>query len=835
MMGLEEPTNAAKARSRKQLLTEQQKQRDQIAEAYFDTIPFDPYPVQEEALLSWFTEEQGVLVCAPTGTGKTLIAEAALFEALKLGKQAYYTTPLIALTDQKFREIQEKVVQWGFSADEVGLVTGNRKVNPGAKILVVVAEILLNRLLHEEAFDFANVWAVVMDEFHSFNDRERGIVWEFGLSMLPSHVKTMLLSATVGNAMEFSSWLSRVHNRRLKLVQSHDRKVPLSFSWIEDELLGDFVESMVTGESELRYTPALLFCFNREQCWTVAEMLKGKKCVLPSQQKELSKRLEEWNWSQGAGPKMKQLLMRGIGVHHAGVLPRYRRIVEDLFQEKLLSICVCTETLAAGINLPARSVVLPTLLKGPRGKMKLMEASSAHQMFGRAGRPQFDDKGFVFALPHEDDVRIARWKEKYDSIPEDTKDPGLRKAKKALKKKQPKRREDVQYWSQRQFEQLSVAPSADLGSRAPLSWRLLVYLLDVSPDVSRIRKLVNGRLLDEKGRKAQQRALDRALITLWRGGYETLDPKPPVALSRRDSEEETPSEEEAVEEVAIDESKSLASQLTFGQAAPSPSPDPQAKQPAKAKSKAASLPSSPLDNYEAITATPSDSMSDLLLLRGVHPLYAMFLMKHLGIADRNERIMAFESLLDLSRSLGKSVRIPKQDELPPGPLQTTRLDDQLLKLGLATIDELGLNEDEEDEKKPWDDDYVPILTLPYKLQRLFQYEYPYVDDLRVTPVWVVGEVLNYGEDFNKYITSNKLQKQEGMILRHLLRFVLLIDEMAELCPPDIEHEQWQSEIWPIANQLEAICQKADPQNTEEWLAEMKAKSARKAKEEQNAE
>ena len=149
MMGLEEPTNAAKARSRKQLLTEQQKQRDQIAEAYFDTIPFDPYPVQEEALLSWFTEEQGVLVCAPTGTGKTLIAEAALFEALKLGKQAYYTTPLIALTDQKFREIQEKVVQWGFSADEVGLVTGNRKVNPGAKILVVVAEILLNRLLHE--------------------------------------------------------------------------------------------------------------------------------------------------------------------------------------------------------------------------------------------------------------------------------------------------------------------------------------------------------------------------------------------------------------------------------------------------------------------------------------------------------------------------------------------------------------------------------------------------------------------------------------------------------------------------------------------------------------
>ena len=125
--------------------------RDELASEYFDRLPFDPYPVQEEALLAYFTGEQGVLVCAPTGTGKTLIAEAAVYEALRTGQRMYYTTPLIALTDQKLDELRQSAVRWGFSADSVGLVTGNRSVNPDAPVLVVVAEILLNRLLNPES------------------------------------------------------------------------------------------------------------------------------------------------------------------------------------------------------------------------------------------------------------------------------------------------------------------------------------------------------------------------------------------------------------------------------------------------------------------------------------------------------------------------------------------------------------------------------------------------------------------------------------------------------------------------------------------------------------
>src|SRR5438477_2713508 len=501
--------------------------RDELAEKYLAQLPYAPYPVQEEALLAWFTAEQGVLVCAPTGTGKTLIAQAGLFEALHTKKVAYYTTPLIALTDQKFQEMQASAVRWGFSADQAGLVTGNRRVNPDATVLVVVAEILLNRLLNPTAFDFSTVSAVVMDEFHNFADLQRGIVWELSLAMLPPHVRLLLLSATVGNATEFVSWLERCHGRKVELVESKERKVPLTYQWVPDQFLNEHLVEIAKGDPQTRTTPALVFCFNRDECWSVAEQLKGLHLLGPEQKGPLNAAVDKLDWKQGVGPKLQQMLRRGVGVHHAGMLPKYRRVVEDLFVKKLLSVAVCTETLASGINLPARSVVLTSLVKGPHGKQRLIDPSTAHQIFGRAGRPQFDKQGYVYVLAHEDDVKILRWKEKYDQIPADSRDPVLIRAKKGLKRKKPSRRENVLYWTEGQFDRLKGAPPGKLYSKGPIPWRLLAYLLKLSPEVARVRAVMRKRLMDEPRIKANEKALEQMLLTLATGGFVKLDPVPP--------------------------------------------------------------------------------------------------------------------------------------------------------------------------------------------------------------------------------------------------------------------------------------------------------------------
>ncbi|MFK7820126.1 MAG: hypothetical protein AB8G99_15500, partial [Planctomycetaceae bacterium] len=653
----------------------------------------------------------------------------------------------------------------------------------------------------------------------------------------------------------------------------------------------DQVTHMASGEEETRRTPMLLFCFNREECWRVAEQLKGKALLKDGQQKQLAEELKQHDWSQGIGPKLKTILLRGVGVHHAGVLPKYKRIVEELFQRKLLSVCVCTETLAAGMNLPARSVLLTALLTGPPRRKKLINASSAHQMFGRAGRPQFDTEGHVYALAHEDDVKIARYQLRIDQIPEDTKDPQLIKKRKQLIKKAPKRRQNQQYWSEPQFTQLIEAPPSNLQSQGQIPWRLLAYLLSLSPDVSIVRRTISKRLMDNDSIDRAQQGLVKMLLTLERGGFVTLEPEPEAidrALARpgfdEDSDKEPPSvadfynqlqaladeglfdrapapEPEPVVEkleeesdafgLGVDSDDSAAESVheepaTDDTVPPEPEDIPEAKPPADKPAQSAPLSntlkalleaqgvtvgSKPDDKttatgksaprlvtaddtpkrseYEPQSAFQTEALNDLLQFKSVNPIYGTFLLKTLPHASASERIMALESVLEFPGSMVRNLRIPKTDVLPSSQFTTKFLNPQLLTRGLASPTELGDLPDDWDELPP--EERVWPLMFPDKLVRLFHAEFPAVESFRIMPVWAAGELLNFNGDFNKLITSRKIARQEGVVFRHVLRFVLLCDEFIQHLP---EGSLWRLDLLEISDRLTDACRVVDPRTTD---------------------
>lgn len=794
--------------------------REELALEYFDKLLYAPYPLQEEAIFAWSECEGGILLSAPTGTGKTLVAEAAVYEGLRTGKSVYYSTPLIALTDQKLLELQDTVARWGYDRNVVGLVTGHRTVNPDAPIKVVVAEVLLNRLLHPEAFDFSDVGAVVMDEFHNFNEPQRGIVWELALSLLPKHVRVMLLSATVGSASEFVNWMAQSLDRLVKLVEGKERKVPLTFEWVGDELLPDFVERIAQGTDDQRRTPALLFCFDRSICWEVADVLRAKDLFAEGQRKALLDRLEDFDFSIGGGNKLRTCLARGIGIHHAGLLPRYRRVVETLFQEKLLPVCVCTETLAAGINLPARSVILTTLVKGPRDRKKIIDTGSAQQMFGRAGRPQFDTEGHVYILAHEDDVKIAKWKVKYDSIPEDSKDPKLLVAKKALLKKKPTRRTGFTYWNPEQFTKLQGAPPAKLASRGKLTWRWLGYLLEADSAIEPIRKVIRARLMPGSDIDAELKRLTKMLVTLHRMEIVTLEPSPPkswldltkpVGAAPASTPEESEEAEGESETPATTDVRALLGTLKIGDASVAP---PSASK-ARAAPGVASVPA--VEVYEPVRAVPTDRLKQLMVFRAVHPLYGLFLLDYFAKADDAEIIQILESLLEMPGSVAKAVRVPPPHEMPPGKLATEVIDPALLTRGIATAEDLYPTADQSD--LPPELRKYPI-PLAQKVRMLFESEIDHAGGLFVTPVWAIGDLLERGGNFDAFVRTRDLTKQEGILFKHALRMILLASEFAQLTPREMEPELWRTKLFGIADVLTAACRAVDPQSTDELLEEL---------------
>ncbi len=346
----------------------------------------EPYPVQEQAISAIFARKS-VLVTVPTGTGKTLMAKAALHLALERGERAVYTTPLRALTEEKYRELCAD-----FGEGYVGFATGDYKVNRDAPIQVEVAEILWNRIVADKHVSPAEI--VVMDEGHYFNDPERGYVWEQSIIGLDPRTQLVILSATVGRPEQFTHWVELTRRMPMALVESRERKVPLVHEFREEMLIDTVRELAHTGD-----IPAIVFVFGREQCFEVARLLKSSRRFTTDEEKaKIEAMCAATLLESGVARELKPLLAHGIGIHHAGILPRYKQLVEQLALERLIKFVVSTETIAAGINLPARTVVFPSLRKFIKQQPRIVTAAEYHQMAGRAGRPQFDDKGLAITL-----------------------------------------------------------------------------------------------------------------------------------------------------------------------------------------------------------------------------------------------------------------------------------------------------------------------------------------------------------------------------------------------------------------------------------------------------
>jgi superfamily II DNA/RNA helicase len=352
----------------------------------------EPYPVQEQAI-GYIVGGKSVLVTVPTGTGKTVMAKAALYAALERGQTAVYTTPLRALTEEKYRELCDD-----FGNDKVGFATGDYKVNREAPIQVEVAEILWNRVYGDKSVYPSDV--VVMDEGHYFNEEGRGYVWEQTIIGLDPRVQLVILSATVGRPEKFCHWVELTRRVPMALVDSRERKVPLVHQYREDTLI-DTVRSLAHDGD----VPAIVFVFGRELCFEVARLLKScRRFTTDDEKATIEKRCDEALLQGGVARELRPLLGHGIGIHHAGILPRYKQLVEQLALDRLIKFVVSTETIAAGINLPARTVVFPSLRKFIKQEPRLVTAAEYHQMSGRAGRPQFDDRGLAITLAPEEVV-----------------------------------------------------------------------------------------------------------------------------------------------------------------------------------------------------------------------------------------------------------------------------------------------------------------------------------------------------------------------------------------------------------------------------------------------
>ncbi|WP_406231274.1 DEAD/DEAH box helicase [Nocardia sp. NBC_01009] len=410
------------------------------------------YPAQDEALLE-LASGSNVILATPTGSGKSLVAVGAHMFALTRGQRTYYTAPIKALVSEKFFALCEV-----FGADKVGMVTGDAAVNPEAPIICATAEILANMALREGAA--ADVGQVVMDEFHFYADPDRGWAWQVPLLELP-RAQFLLMSATLGEVDFFAADLERRTGNPTAVVAGTERPVPLSYSYARTPITETLEDLVTTNQS-----PVYVVHFTQAAALERAQALTSVNFASRAEKDAIATALGDFRFSSGFGKTLSRLIRHGIGVHHAGMLPKYRRLVERLAQDGLLKVVCGTDTLGVGINVPIRTVLLTGLTKYDGVRTRRLKAREFHQIAGRAGRAGFDTLGTVVVQAPDHEVENTRLIAKAGDDP--------KKQRKVVRRKPP---EGFVSWSEETFDRLVAAAPEPMVSRFAVTNSMLLNVI----------------------------------------------------------------------------------------------------------------------------------------------------------------------------------------------------------------------------------------------------------------------------------------------------------------------------------------------------------------------
>ncbi|MEM8620282.1 MAG: DUF3516 domain-containing protein [Actinomycetota bacterium] len=477
---------------------------------YLDGAGIEPYPAQEEAIFE-IALGNHVIVNTPTGSGKSLVATAAHFLALADGRRSIYTAPIKALVSEKFFALCRE-----FGSEQVGMVTGDAAVNPDAPIICCTQEILANRALIDGRR--ADVDVAIIDEFHFYGDPQRGWAWQVPLLELPL-TQFVLMSATLGNVEFFRRDLHARTDREVSLVRSATRPVPLDFEYRNSTTHRSVEQLLEAGKA-----PVYLVHFTQREATEAAQNYIALDPLTKDEKAVVKEALGGFRFDSPIGKDLRRFITAGIGVHHAGLLPKYRLLVEQLAQRGLLKIICGTDTLGVGVNVPIRSVLFTKLCKYDGNSVRLLTNREFAQIAGRAGRKGFDDRGDVWVQAPEHVVENLRLQQKAEASGK----------KKVVKKKAPER--GYAHWNEDTFRRMVNGQPEALQSQFRVNHQMVMSLLDRPMSEGEDGCAAVRRILtDNHDTRKQRRGHIRRAISIYRSltAAELLEfPDPPDDLGR---------------------------------------------------------------------------------------------------------------------------------------------------------------------------------------------------------------------------------------------------------------------------------------------------------------